>query len=140
MTNIKHRRGFLLGALCLGAGRTGLTQTPTVLFQSGTGATAEVGINTTTPASTLDVNGTTTLGGATTLPPTGTATATAGDHSEPLYLVASAYNSAVGSAVPQTFGVASRTGGKWRSDNQRGPSPALWSGRQHARRDRAEDC
>jgi hypothetical protein len=31
-----------------------------VLFQSGTGATAEVGINTTTPASTLDVKGTVT--------------------------------------------------------------------------------
>jgi hypothetical protein len=74
-----------------------------VLFQSGTGARAMVGINTTTPASTLDINGTTTLGGTTTLPATGTSTASAGNHSEPLNLVASAYNSTVSTAVAQTF-------------------------------------
>ncbi len=74
-----------------------------VLFQSGTGDTAEVGINTATPGSTLDVNGTTSLGGATTLPATGTATASAGNNSQPLDLVASAYNSGVGVAVAQTF-------------------------------------
>jgi trimeric autotransporter adhesin len=74
-----------------------------VLFQSGTGATAEVGINTATPASTLDVNGATTLGGATTLPATGTATDTEGYDSESLNLVASAYNTRVSEAIPQTF-------------------------------------
>ena len=74
-----------------------------VLFQSGTGATAEVGIGTATPTSTLDVSGTTTLGGATTLPATGTATASAGNDSEPLDLVASAFNSGVNEAIPQTF-------------------------------------
>ncbi|MGC9950954.1 MAG: hypothetical protein ABSF64_31700, partial [Bryobacteraceae bacterium] len=74
-----------------------------VLFQSGTGATAKVGINTATPASTLDVNGATTLGGATTLPSTGTATATAGDNSQPLVLAASVFNSNTSTAVPQTF-------------------------------------
>ncbi len=73
------------------------------LFQSGTGATAEVGINTATPSSTLDVNGTTTLGGATTLPATGTATASAGNTSEPLILAASVFNSGTSTAVPQTF-------------------------------------
>ena len=73
------------------------------LFQSGTGANAEIGINTATPASTLDVNGATTLGGATTLPATGTATATAGNDSEPLNLVASAYNTGAGEATAQTF-------------------------------------
>jgi hypothetical protein len=74
-----------------------------VLFQSGTGATAKVGINTATPASTLDVDGATTLGGATTLPATGTATATVGDNSEPLILAASVYNTGVSEAVGQTF-------------------------------------
>jgi len=74
-----------------------------VLFQSGTGATAEVGIKTATPASTLDVNGTITLGGTTTLPATGTATASAGNNSEPLVLAASAFNTSVSEAVAQTF-------------------------------------
>jgi hypothetical protein len=74
-----------------------------VLFQSGTGVTAEIGINTATPTSTLDVNGATTLGGATTLPATGTATATAGINSEPLDLVASAFNSSLSAPVAQTF-------------------------------------
>ena len=74
-----------------------------VLFQSGTGATAEVGINTATPASTLDVNGTTTLGGATTMPAAGTATTGTPYSSQPLNLVASAYNTGVGGAVAQTF-------------------------------------
>ena len=74
-----------------------------VLFQSGTGATAKVGINTATPTSTLDVNGTATLAGATTLPATGTATAGAGNNSEPLILAASAFNSGTSTAVAQTF-------------------------------------
>ncbi len=74
-----------------------------VLFQSGTGSTAKVGINTTTPASTLDVKGGETVRGILNLPATGTATATAGKTSQPLALTASVYNSTVGSAVNQNF-------------------------------------
>ena len=72
-----------------------------VLFQSGTGATAKVGINTTTPASTLDVRGGGTIRGTLSLPATGTATAAAGKNSQPLNLTASAYNTTA--AVNQTF-------------------------------------
>jgi len=74
-----------------------------VLFQSGTGSTAKVGVNTTTPASTLDVKGTGIIRGALSLPATGTATASAGDNSQPLNLVASAFNSSTSAAVNQTF-------------------------------------
>jgi hypothetical protein len=73
-----------------------------VLFQSGSGATARIGINTTTPSSTLGVNGAATIGGL-TLPAAGTATATAGTISHPLNLVTSAFNSSSGAAVNQTF-------------------------------------
>ncbi len=74
-----------------------------VLFQSGTGATAEVGINTATPASTLDVNGGATVRGPLTLPATGTATATAGDNSQPLNLTASVFSSSSSAAIAKTF-------------------------------------
>src|SRR5271166_6396410 len=57
-----------------------------VVNQTGTGTTAKVGINTTTPANTLDVNGAATVRGAFNLPAQGTATATAGDISHTLNL------------------------------------------------------
>jgi hypothetical protein len=72
-----------------------------VVFQSGTGTTAKIGINTTTPASTLDVKGTGTIRGILSLPATGTATAANGANSQPLNLVASAFNTTA--AVNQTF-------------------------------------
>jgi trimeric autotransporter adhesin len=80
-----------------------------VLYQSGTGTTAKIGINTTTPATTLDVKGGATLRGATSvmgalsLPATGTATASTGKASQPIKQVASAYNSSTSTAVNQTF-------------------------------------
>jgi len=74
-----------------------------VLFQSGTGSTAKVGVNTTTPASTLDVKGAGTIRGTLSLPATGTAGATAGKNSQPLNLVGSAFNSSTSKAVNQTF-------------------------------------
>ena len=74
-----------------------------VLFQAGTGATAKLGINTATPASTLDVKGGSTIRGTLSLPATGTATATAGKNSQPLTLAASAFNSATSKAGNQTF-------------------------------------
>jgi hypothetical protein len=74
-----------------------------VLFQSGTGSTAKVGINTTTPASTLDVKGTGIIRGALSLPATGTATSSNGDNSQPLNMVASAFNSSSSAAANQVF-------------------------------------
>jgi hypothetical protein len=64
-----------------------------VLFESGTGATAKVGINTTTPATTLDVKGAETVRGILALPATGTATAAKGFDSQSLKLAASTYSS-----------------------------------------------
>ena len=74
-----------------------------VLFQTGSGTTAKVGINTTTPASTLDVKGGGTVRGTLSLPPTGTATATAGKNSQPLTMAASAFNSTSSTALNQVF-------------------------------------
>lgn len=74
-----------------------------VLFQSGTGGKAEVGIGTTKPASTLDVNGSGTIRGLFNLPATGTATNSAGFNSQPIDLVASVFNSSTSTPVTQTF-------------------------------------
>ena len=74
-----------------------------VLFQSGTGSTAKVGINTSAPASTLDVRGAGTIRGLLSLPATATATATAGTNSQPLDLAASAFNSSTAKAQNETF-------------------------------------
>lgn len=74
-----------------------------VLFQSGTGSTAKIGINTNTPGATLDVKGGTNIEGLLTLPATGTATASAGKNSQSQNFVASSYNSSTATAVSQTF-------------------------------------
>jgi hypothetical protein len=74
-----------------------------VLFQSGMGRTAKLGINTTTPASALDVKGGETVRGLLSLPATGTATMTGGKNSQPLTFAASTYNSSTGTAASQTF-------------------------------------
>lgn len=73
------------------------------LFQSGSGNTAKVGINITTPASTLDVNGGGTFRGLFSLPATGVATATGGKNSQAENFIASSFNSTTQSAVNQTF-------------------------------------
>jgi hypothetical protein len=73
------------------------------VFQTGTGATAKVGINTTTPATMLDLNGAGTVRGTLALPATAAATATTGKDSQPLSLAASAFNSTSGTALNQTF-------------------------------------
>jgi hypothetical protein len=77
--------------------------TSSVLFQSGTGSTAKIGINTATPATTLDVKGAGTIRGTLSLPALGTATATKGSNSQPLSLAGSAFNSGTSAAVTQTF-------------------------------------
>jgi hypothetical protein len=73
------------------------------VFQKGTGATAKVGINTITPATTLDVNGAGTIRGTLSLPATGAATATVGKDSQGLNLVASSFSSTSSTALNQTF-------------------------------------
>lgn len=74
-----------------------------VLFQTGSGSTAKIGINTTTPGATLDVKGTTNFEGILTLPAQGTATASGGKSSQPQDLVASSFSSSTKAAVNQTF-------------------------------------
>ncbi len=74
-----------------------------VLFQSGSGSTAKIGVNSTAPASTLDVNGAATVRGLLNLPATGTATTAAGKNSQPLGFTASSYNSGTKAAVNQNF-------------------------------------
>ena len=71
-----------------------------ILYQSGT---ASVGIGTTTPAATLDVNGAVVSRGALQLPSTGTATAIQGFNSQPLDLQGSAFNSGTGKAIGPLF-------------------------------------
>ena len=74
-----------------------------VLFQSGTGSSAKIGINTTTPSSMLDIQGGETVRGTLTLPAAGSATATAGKNSQPEKVTASSYNSSSQAAVGQSF-------------------------------------
>src|SRR5579872_1703495 len=74
-----------------------------VLFQSGTGSKAKVGIGTTKPASTLDVKGSGTIRGLLSLPAIGTATAGSGFNSQPIDLASSVFNSGTSTAVTQTF-------------------------------------
>src|SRR5579863_1248573 len=74
-----------------------------VLFQSGSGNTAKVGINTITPDATLDVKGSGTIRGTLSLPTAGTATAIKGFNSQPQTLAASAFNSSTSKAANQTF-------------------------------------
>jgi hypothetical protein len=92
-----------------------------VLFQSGTGTTAKIGINTTAPAVTLDVNGGENVHGILNLPITGNATASGGKNSQPLDLTASAFNSSSKAAVTQKF--------QWQTEpvgnNTASPSGAL---------------
>jgi trimeric autotransporter adhesin len=74
-----------------------------VVFQSGSGSTAKIGINTVTPAVTLDVTGAATIRGTLTLPSTGTATATGGKISQAELFVASAFNSSSAAGINQKF-------------------------------------
>jgi hypothetical protein len=73
------------------------------VFQTGSGTTAKVGINTTTPATALDVKGSATVRGTLSLPATGVATVAAGKISQPLNLVASSFDKTSSTAVNQTF-------------------------------------
>jgi hypothetical protein len=74
-----------------------------VLFQSGSGSTAKIGIGNATPSATLDVTGGATVRGLLNLPAAATATASAGADSRPFGLVASTYNSGSLTATSQVF-------------------------------------
>lgn len=73
------------------------------ISQSGSGATAKIGINNAAPVVTLDVKGATTIRGLLTLPTTGNATASVGKNSQSLNLSGSAFNSGMATNVNQTF-------------------------------------
>ncbi len=73
------------------------------LFQAGSGSTARIGVNTLTPATTLDVAGPATLRGAVNLTPISPANSAVGAYSQQLNLTASAFNSSTHAAVNQTF-------------------------------------
>jgi hypothetical protein len=71
-----------------------------ILFQSGGN---EVGIGTTTPAATLDVNGGVISRGSLQLPSTGTATSGSGFNSQPFLLQGSSFNSGTQKAIGPVF-------------------------------------
>jgi len=73
------------------------------LFQLGTGTAARLGINTTMPATALDVMGAGTIRGTLALPATATATANAGASSQTLNLSASSYSSSTKTASNREF-------------------------------------
>jgi Chaperone of endosialidase len=73
-----------------------------VIFQSAA-SPFKIGINTASPATTLDVKGTATIRGALSLPATGAATATKGTNSEPLSLAAASFSSTTSTPVNQVF-------------------------------------
>jgi len=77
-------------------GNSAITQTGTSTFN--------VGINTATPATTLDVKGAATVRGTLNLPPLGAATAGADYLSPMLELGASSYNSSTAAAVTNSYG------------------------------------
>jgi hypothetical protein len=74
-----------------------------VLFQSGSGASAKIGINTSVPATTFDVKGSGTFRGVLSLPALSAATKIKGSSSQPLSLVASAFNSGNSTAQSEFF-------------------------------------
>jgi trimeric autotransporter adhesin len=93
--------GGTVNAIPLWTGASSIANS--ALFQSGTGATAKIGVNTTTAATTLDVSGATTIRGNLSLSATGIATATAGKVSQPVTFTASVFNTSSTTAVSQFF-------------------------------------
>jgi trimeric autotransporter adhesin len=77
--------------------------TNSILFQSGSGSSAKIGINQTSPAATLDIGGGATVRGLLNLPAAAAATSAAGADSRPFGLVASSYNSGTKASTNQVF-------------------------------------
>jgi hypothetical protein len=73
-----------------------------VIFQSAA-SPFKIGINTASPATTLDVKGAATIRGALSLPATGAATAAKGANSQPLSLAAASFSSTTSTPVNQSF-------------------------------------
>jgi len=73
------------------------------MVQTGTGATAKIGIGLTAPAAALDIKGGEYVRGAFTLPATATATAAKGGNSQPDVMIASVFNGTTSTAVNQKF-------------------------------------
>ncbi len=91
------------------------------LFQTGTGSSVKIGINTITPQAMLDVKGSATIRATLNLPATATANSTGGFKSAPLGLVASAFNSGTSAATNEVFHwMAEPTG-----NNTKSPSATL---------------
>lgn len=81
----------------------GSTLGNSVLFQAGTGSAAKVGINSATPAATLDVNGSVIARGSLQLPSRAAATGAKGAISQPLTLQASVFSGSTHTAVGAKF-------------------------------------
>jgi hypothetical protein len=77
--------------------------TSSILTQTGSGSTARVGVNITTPSTTLDVKGTSNFRGTVTMPSAGLATSSAGKTSYPFVFATSAYNSSAKASLLQNF-------------------------------------
>jgi hypothetical protein len=73
------------------------------IFQTGTGTTAKIGVNTTAPTTTLDIHGGAAVRGTLVIPAAGAATAAAGKSSQPVNMTVSTFNSGSSTAVGQTF-------------------------------------
>jgi trimeric autotransporter adhesin len=73
------------------------------LFQLGTGATAKIGLNTTTPVTPLDIKGAATVRGNLSLPMTGVATPTAGKNSQTITFTSSVFNASSTTPVNENF-------------------------------------
>ncbi len=73
------------------------------LFQTGSGSSAKIGINTNTPAAMLDVKGSVTIRSLLNLPAVANATASAGADSNQIGFVSSAFNSSSHAATNQVF-------------------------------------
>jgi hypothetical protein len=77
--------------------------TNSILTQTGSGSMGRVGINITSPSTTLDVKGTSNFRGTVTMPSAGLATASAGKTSYPFVFATSAYSSSAKASVLQNF-------------------------------------
>jgi len=73
------------------------------LFQLGSGTTAKIGVNTTTPVTPLDVKGAATVRGNLSLPATGVATASTGKNSQTVTFTSSVFNSSSTAPVNENF-------------------------------------
>ena len=91
------------------------------LFQTGSGGSAKIGINTITPQAMLDVKGSVTIRSLLNLPAVNSATASAGANSNQIGFVASAFNSSTHAAVNEVF----RWEAEPASNNTSAPSATL---------------